>query len=45
VDQVVLRRRIHGTNASHGLPFLQEKRRLAQLKAALDARRRSASGR
>lgn len=44
VDRVVLRRRIHGTNASHGVPFLQEKRRLAQLKAALDARRRAAQG-
>jgi glycosyltransferase involved in cell wall biosynthesis len=45
IDRVVLQRRIHGTNASHGVPFLQEKRRIAQLKAALDARRRSASGR
>ena len=44
IDQLVLRRRIHGTNASHGLPFLREKRRIAQLKAALDARRRSARG-
>ena len=44
VDQLVLRRRIHGTNLSHGVPFLQEKRRIAQLKAALDARRRPAPG-
>jgi len=44
LDQLVLRRRIHGTNLSHGVPFLPEKRRIAQLKAALDARRRPAPG-
>lgn len=44
IDQVVLQRRIHATNLSHSLPFLDDKLRVAELKNALDLRRRATPG-
>jgi glycosyltransferase involved in cell wall biosynthesis len=41
VDTVVLRRRIHSANKSHRHPFASDVDRVAILKQALDARRRS----
>lgn len=43
VDEVVLLRRIHGRNMSHGRPFSDDRSRVALLKNALDLRARRAS--
>jgi glycogen synthase len=40
VEEVVLLRRIHARNTSHGRPFTQDRSRVALLKGALDLRRR-----
>jgi hypothetical protein len=39
IDEVVLRRRVHAGNQSHGRPFVHDRSRVAVLKMSLDARR------